>query len=167
MMVVWSIPLVMITLNVMVGYVVMVFVRRPLRGMWKSRVKLALAGVLGVQIAAMSGIMLATALQIPLSFASQFVMFLVMGIGLDGVFLMVRGVGLDAPPPLPSRWAAAGRAELSQPASQPPFCCCRPSPCPCTPTPCTCRSTPSITRPPRSRWRTASATRSLTHRPRS
>jgi hypothetical protein len=88
----------MITLNVMVGYVVMVFVRRPLRGMWKSRVKLALAGVLGVQIAAMSGIMLATALQIPLSFASQFVMFLVMGIGLDGVFLMVRGVGLDAPP---------------------------------------------------------------------
>jgi hypothetical protein len=27
--------------------------------------------------------------QIPLTFASQFVMFLVMGIGLDGVFLML------------------------------------------------------------------------------
>ena len=41
-----------------------------------------------LQMAAMSGIFFATAVQIPATFASQFVMFLVMGIGLDGVFLM-------------------------------------------------------------------------------
>ncbi len=53
-------------------------------------------------MAAMSGIFFATAVQIPATFASQFVMFLVMGIGLDGVFLMtvspatMAGVGLWA-----------------------------------------------------------------------
>jgi len=44
---------------------------------------------MGVQLAAMTGIFFATMCQIPLTFASQFVTFLVMGIGLDGVFLMV------------------------------------------------------------------------------
>ena len=99
---------------------------RPLEQLFKPRLKLALAGVMGVQLAAISGnfikspapvfaienarknnvefppdfldfpversgnlvksgILFSTAVQVPLTFASQFVMFLVMGIGLDGV----------------------------------------------------------------------------------
>lgn len=81
--VLWSVPLVFITLNVMIGYVVVVFLRRPLQGLFWPRLKLAVAGVTGVQLAAMSGIFFATAVQIPLTFASQFVMFLVMGIFSD------------------------------------------------------------------------------------
>jgi predicted RND superfamily exporter protein len=44
--------------------------------------------VMGVQLASISGICFATMVQVPATFGAQFVMFLVLGIGLDGVFLM-------------------------------------------------------------------------------
>ena len=78
-MVLWSVPLVFITLNCMIGYVVAVFLRRPLDGLFWPRLKLSIAGVSGVQLAATTGIFFSTAVQVPLTFASQFVMFLVMG----------------------------------------------------------------------------------------
>ena len=78
-MVLWSIPLVMITLIAMIGYVVAVFVRRPFKELFYPRLKLAMVGVFGVQLAAITGILFSTAVQVPLTFASQFVMFLVMG----------------------------------------------------------------------------------------
>lgn len=83
LMILWSIPLVMITITMMVNYVVVVFLRRPLKPMLLPRFKLAMAGVMGVQLAATTGIFFATAVQVPVTFASQFVMFLVMGIGVS------------------------------------------------------------------------------------
>ena len=46
--VLWSVPLVVITLNMMIGYVVTVFIRRPIKGLLMPRVKLALAGARNV-----------------------------------------------------------------------------------------------------------------------
>ena len=48
-MVLWSVPLVMIVLVLMCNYVLLVFVRRPFKVFGKSRIKLAIAGVGGVQ----------------------------------------------------------------------------------------------------------------------
>ena len=87
-MALWSMPLVTVTLNLMVTYVLWVFVRKPFKVWGKPRAKLALAGVAGVQLASTAGICFATMVQIPASFGAQFVMFIVLGIGLDGVFLM-------------------------------------------------------------------------------
>ena len=87
-MVIGSLWLVGVTMTVMVNYVVFVFARKPYREHLWPRLYLAMAGVSGVMIAANTGIFFATMLQIPLTFASQFVMFIVLGIGLDGVFLL-------------------------------------------------------------------------------
>ena len=49
-MVLWSVPLVMVVLVLMCNYVLLVFVRRPFKVFGKSRIKLAIAGVGGVQV---------------------------------------------------------------------------------------------------------------------
>jgi predicted RND superfamily exporter protein len=83
-----SMWLVCVTINVMFCYVMLVFAQKPYKEHLMYRAKLAMAGVGGVMIAANSGIFFTTMIQIPLTFASQFVMFIVLGIGLDGVFLL-------------------------------------------------------------------------------
>ena len=49
-MVLWSVPLVIVVLVLMCNYVLLVFVRRPFKVFGKSRIKLAIAGVGGVQV---------------------------------------------------------------------------------------------------------------------
>jgi hypothetical protein len=95
-MVVWSIPLVMVNMSLMFSYVAWVFLRKPFKIFMKSRIKLAMVGVAGVQMASISGICFATAIQVPATFGSQFVMFIVLGIGLDGVFLMTDTFGAQS-----------------------------------------------------------------------
>ena len=48
-----------------------------------------MAGVANVQTATLAGISIGSVFQIPATFATQFVFFLVLGIGLDGIFLLV------------------------------------------------------------------------------
>ena len=68
-------------MNLMIGYVAWVFHKGPWKMYGASRIKLGLLGVVNVQTATMCGLGLGTLLQIPVTFATQFVFFLVLGIG--------------------------------------------------------------------------------------